>query len=140
MKKTARTILAFDERQLEFVNKLKDTFAAGTGEPISNKEMFLIAMGVGFHSKNKLSDFKRSGNGVRIEYFQPEDNVLFAALQVAETGKSESLLATEELYNLAELYAGGGISILWSHFLQENDFAVWFASFVTGSLSAGKSE
>lgn len=139
MKKTARTILAFDDRQLEFVNKLKEAFAAGAEEPISNKEMFLIAAGVGFHSKNKLNDFKRSGTGVRIQYFQPEDNVLFAALQIAETGESDSLLAIEDLYDLAELYAGGGISILWNHFQQERDFAVWFASFVNEPLKvAGK--
>ncbi len=139
MKKTARTILAFDDRQLEFVNKLKEAFAAGAEEPISNKEMFLIAAGVGFHSKNKLNDFKRSGTGVRIQYFQPEDNLLFAALQIAETGESDSLLAIEDLYDLAELYAGGGISILWNHFQQERDFAVWFASFVNEPLKvAGK--
>lgn len=137
MKKTTRTVLAFDDRQLDYIKQLRKAFASIAGEQgeLSNKEMFLLAMGVGFYAKSKLSDFKRSNTGPRIEYFGDQDNVLFASLQVAETNDAKSLLEIEDLYNLAELYAGGGISILWNHLQNERDFGLWFAGFMQEPLT-----
>lgn len=142
MKKTTRTILAFDDRQIDYIKQLRQAFAAMAGEQadLANKDMFLIAMGVGFHAKNKLPDFKRSNTGVRIQYFNAEDNVLFAALQITETNDPKSLMDIEELYDLAELYAGGGVKILWNYLQNERDFGEWFAGYMQSSLGAvGKS-
>ena len=136
MKKSTRTILEFDQRQLEDVAKLREAFSLSDGKVISNKEIFLIAMGFGFTAKNKLPDFKNSGTGVRLEYFDAQDNVLFAALQVTETNDEKSLLEIEALYNLAQLYAGGGIAILLEHLQQETDFNEWFASHVVTGLKS----
>ena len=142
MKKTTRTILAFDDRQIDYIKQLRQAFAAMAGEQadLANKDMFLIAMGVGFHAKNKLPDFKRSNTGVRIQYFNAEDNVLFAALQITETNDPKSLMDIEDLYDLAELYAGGGVKILWNYLQNERDFGEWFAGYMQSSLGAvGKS-
>lgn len=136
MKKSTRTILEFDQRQLEDVAKLREAFSLSDGKVISNKEIFLIAMGFGFTAKNKLPDFKNSGTGVRLEYFDAQDDVLFAALQVTETNDEKSLLEIEALYNLAQLYAGGGIAILLEHLQQETDFNEWFASHVVTGLKS----
>lgn len=136
MKKSTRTILEFDQRQLEDVAKLRESFSLSDGKVISNKEIFLIAMGFGFTAKNKLPDFKNSGTGVRLEYFDAQDDVLFAALQVTETNDEKSLLEIEALYDLAQLYAGGGIAILLEHLQQETDFNEWFASHVVTGLKS----
>ena len=136
MKKSTRTILEFDQRQLEDVAKVREAFSLSDGKVISNKEIFLIAMGFGFTAKNKLPDFKNSGTGVRLEYFDAQDDVLFAALQVTETNDEKSLLEIEALYNLAQLYAGGGIAILLEHLQQETDFNEWFASHVVTGLKS----
>jgi hypothetical protein len=133
-----RTILAFDERQLDYWNQIKESLAKSSGSIILNKEIFLIAMGVGYYSKNRIEDFKRSNTGVRMEYIKDEDEVLFAALQISETDDEKSLLDVEGLLNLAESYAAGGIAILWRHFQQERDFAEWFAAFVHGPLMASQ--
>lgn len=137
MKKTGRTILAFDDRQLDYIKQLRKVFASMAGEQadLTNKDMFLIAMGVGFHAKHNLPEFKRSNTGVRIQYFNAEDNVLFAALQIAETDDPKSLLNIEELYNLAELYAGGGVAILWDYLQKERDFGEWFAAYMQSPLA-----
>ena len=134
MQKTTRTLLAFDERQLDQIASLREAFAIGDKKDISNKELLLIAMSIGFASKNRLQDFKRSNTGVRMEYFKPEDNVLFAALQVAETGDSKSLLEIERLYDLVEQYCAGGISVLHHAYLNENNFDQWFQAFVYSGL------
>jgi len=135
MKKTTRTLLAFDERQLETISKLKVAFAGEDKQDISNKDLMMIAIGIGFSAKNKVSDFKRSNTGVRMEYFKPEDNALFAALQVNETNEAASLLEIEDLYNLAEKYAAGGIGILSEAFEKERDFHDWFHAYIYSSLT-----
>jgi hypothetical protein len=134
MKKTTRTILAFDETQLEAISKLKEAFSDGEVKEISNKEFFLIAMAVGFNSKNKVNSIQKSGTGVRMEYFKPEDNVLFSALQIAEYDKPESLLEIEQLYDLAECYAAGGVSILAEAYTTQRNFQEWFQGLVFQSL------
>lgn len=141
MKKTTRTLLAFDDGQVDYVRQLRKAFASVAGEQsdLSNKDMFLIAMGVGFYAKTKKTDFKRSNTGPRIEYFNEQDNVLFAALQVTETNEAKSLLEIEDLYNLAELYAAGGVSILWNHLQNERDFGFWFAGFMQEPLNTVRS-
>jgi hypothetical protein len=132
MKPTKRTFLAFDERQLKQIETLQESFTvmAQEAKMISNKDFFLIAMGVGFAVKNQLHDMKRSNNGVRIQYLLPADNVLLAALQAAETNDPTSLLQIEELYDLAERYAAGGVAILWERHQTERDFPEWFASYL----------
>jgi hypothetical protein len=130
MKKTTRTFLYFDERQLEQISKLKSVLGQYENKDISNKEMMLIAMSVGYVSKNRLKDYKKSNTGPRLQYLQTEDNAFFAALQIAETSDPKSLLDIEDLYDLAEQYAAGGVSILYKKYMEENDFLQWFEAFV----------
>jgi hypothetical protein len=136
MKPTKRTVLAFDERQTKQIEQLQETLTviAQEAKVISNKDFFLIAMGVGFAAKNPINDVKRSNNGVRIQYLLPADNVLLASLQSAETGDPRSLLQIEDLYDLAERYAAGGVAILWDRHQSERDFGEWFASFLMKPL------
>lgn len=136
MKKTSRTFAAFDERQLESISGLRKAFAGDDKKEISNKELFMIGLGVGFNAKNKIIDFKKSNTGVRIEYFKDEDNTLFSALQVSTTGNANSLLAVEDLYDLAENYAAGGIAILANALQTERNFEEWFQSLVFSNLVA----
>lgn len=134
MKKTTRTIAAFDERQLGVISDLKKAFAGDDKKEISNKELFMIGIGVGYSAKNRLSDFKKSNTGVRIEYFKPEENTLFAALMVSATDDPGSLLKIEDLYDLAEQYAAGGIAILANALDTERNFNEWFQSLVYTNL------
>lgn len=136
MKKTTRTVAAFDESQLAVILELRKAFAGDDKKEISNKELFMIALGVGFNSRNRLTNFKRSNTGVRIEYFERDSDALtmLAGLQVAITNDANSLLQIEELYDLAEQYAGGGIAILANALETERDFNEWFQSLVFTNL------
>ena len=118
------------------IEDLKKVFTDSANEAklIANKDIFLIAMAVGFNAKNFQPEVKSSGTGVRIQYLGPADNLLIAALQVAQTNDSKSLLDIEELYDLAERYAAGGVSILYEFLKAEGDFSEWFASHVIGPL------
>jgi hypothetical protein len=65
-----------------------------------------------------------------MEYFKPEDNVLFSSLQIAEHDKPESLLEIEKLYDLAECYAAGGVSILAEAYSSQRNFQEWFQGMI----------
>ncbi len=135
MKKSTRTLLAFDENQLESIAKLRLAFAGDDKQDISNKALMMIALGIGFNAQNKLNDFKRSNTGVRMEFMNAEDNALFAAVQVHETKVSASLLDIEELYNLCEKYAAGGIALLAEALETERNFHDWFHAYVYSNLN-----
>jgi hypothetical protein len=55
---------------------------------------------------------KRSGTGARVQYIKPEDEALMAAIQIGHDKSMENLPDLEKRYELAELYAQGGILLL----------------------------
>lgn len=91
-------------------------------------------MAVGFSAKNKVDVLQKSNTGVRMEYFKPEDNVLFTSLQIAEHDNPESLLQIEQLYDLAECYAAGGVGILYEALETNKNFDEWFQSLIFQNL------
>jgi hypothetical protein len=85
-------------------------------------------MTYGFINGNKVDSIVKSGTGVRIEYIKPEHELLMTAIQFAETGKVENLLNQEERFEIAELYAEGGIRLLKIAAEQPGDFMEDIAS------------
>ena len=69
-------------------------------------------MAYGFEHGAKAQEIKRSGTGTRVQYFKPEDHALMAAIQLAEDRSNVNLPDIEKRYELAELYAQGGILLL----------------------------
>lgn len=125
MKKTTRTALSFMEEQMPSVNELKKALASEGQKELSSREIFLLAMAYGFSAKNKISGWKRTNNGVRLEYMQPKDETLIAALSISEHDDSSCLRETEKIYDLAEDYAAGGVSLLSAALAKERDFHSW---------------
>ena len=115
-----KTFLDFDKNSKESYDLLAKKFA-GTGKAPANVDLFIFAMTYGFVNGNKVDSIVKSGTGVRIEYIKPEHELLMTAIQFAETGKVESLLNQEERFEIAELYAEGGIRLLKNaaDFMQE---------------------
>lgn len=112
MKESKKTILEFDESSVEAFNELKKALKPNTGSEPSNREVFLLAMAYGFEHGAKAQEIKRSGTGTRVQYFKPEDHALMAAIQLAEDRSNVNLPDIEKRYELAELYAQGGILLL----------------------------
>ena len=122
MKKVSRkTFLEFDKNSKETYELISKKFA-GAGKAPTNLDLFIFAMCYGFRNGNKVDSIQKSGTGVRVEYLKPADELLMAAIQFAESGKTESLLDQEERYEIAEKYAEGGIRLLKDLSEQQGDF------------------
>jgi hypothetical protein len=116
-----KTILEFDKNSKESFDLVKRKLA-GLGKEPNNESVFMFAMAYGFMNGNKVDSVTRSGTGARVEYLKPENELLMAAIQLAETGKVESLLNQEEQFDLAERYAEGGIRLLKLSAEEQGDF------------------
>ena len=113
---------------LDFDKNSKDTYdlvgkkLASLGKAPTNVDLFVFAMAYGFLNGNKVDSIQKSGTGVRLEYIKTHHELLMSAIQLAETGSSESLLNQEERFELAEKYAEGGIRLLKAAAEQPGDF------------------
>jgi len=116
LKESKKTFLDFDEGSVEAFSELKKALKPNTGPEPSNREVFLLAMAYGFKHGAKAQEIKRSGTGPRVQYFKPEDQALMAAIQLSEDKSTLNLPDMEKRYELAELYAQGGILLLREEF------------------------
>jgi len=112
LKESKKTILEFDENSVHTFNDLKRALKPHSGSEPSNREVFLLAMAYGYKHGAIGGEMKRSGTGARVQYIKPEDEALMAAIQIGHDKSMENLPDLEKRYELAELYAQGGILLL----------------------------
>lgn len=100
--------------------KEKDSPLAGR----ENKDLFIMAMIVGYHDGSRLELDKKDGF-VRIEYFNEKEKSLIMAIAVEEEDNLEIINNKEKVYSIAEEYATSGIKILKEKVLG-SEFANYF--------------
>ena len=94
-----------------------------------NKSVFLMAMILGFHNKQKIPLNTRE-EFVRMEYFSQDDKSLMKAIAIQSSEKElKVLLDPQEIYSIAEQYATGGISDL-----KKEVFGSMYGSYVKNSV------
>lgn len=84
-----------------------------------NKDVFLLAMCVGFKEKNRQKLSKREGYFLDKD-LSNEERALLYALAVSEEANLEVLLDRKKVYSIAEEYANGGIPILYHKVFDES--------------------
>jgi len=112
LKDSSKTILEFDLNSVDSFNDLKKALKPSSGGDPSNRDVFLLAMAYGYKHGAIASEVKRSGTGTRVQYIKPEDQALMAAVQIGHDKSTENIANLEKRYELAELYAQGGILLL----------------------------
>ena len=126
---TKHAYLAFGEKHVETYRKLGEALGK-----IANRDQFLLAMCLGFRNGTKVESFKRSNNGLRVEYLQPEDLAMMAAIQLAESEDPATLSDPDKGFTLAEQYAEGGILLLEKMMEEPGDFTRAIAGEVKSEL------
>lgn len=77
-----------------------------------NATIFIIAMALGF-KRNKLIPLKKSKKDiVRLSYFKEDQLAMIHALALRTKKDEKVLLNDEEIFQIAEGYANGGIKVL----------------------------
>lgn len=127
-RKSTKTFIEFSKDSIPHFDALKERMRGADKASPSNVEVFLFAMSFGFRAGNRVTDVKKSGTGVRVEYLRPEHEALLAAVQLATTRSNESLVDLDERYSIAEQYAEGGIRLLALELDKPGDFNQSMAS------------
>jgi len=100
-------------------NKYKKLLDLPVFSYMENKDIFLYAMAVGFHSGVRKQINSREGFFLtNLLEDQHEYNALLYAVALIETKNNDILADIKEVYNIAEEYANSGISFLLSKFEQ----------------------
>jgi hypothetical protein len=76
-----------------------------------NKDVFIMAMTFGFAEGIRTKLEKKEGF-IRVEYLNPSERALIAAIAVAEKGNLSVLADKKEEYAIAEEFAAGGVRLL----------------------------
>jgi len=76
-----------------------------------NKELFLLAMGIGFHERSQKKLKSKEGY-VRTEYLSDEEKAIIKSIAISKEGDLSILLDKKKVYSIAEEYAAAGIKIL----------------------------
>lgn len=76
-----------------------------------NKDLFFLAMMIGFTNDNNFSIDKKEGF-VRTEYFSINEKAIINAITIYKNKNVDSIRNKEDVYKNAEEYANGGIKIL----------------------------
>jgi hypothetical protein len=85
----------------------------GRHNGFKNNDIFLIAMCIGYREKCKEELEKREGYFLEKD-LSTEEKCLIYALAVNEENNLEVLLNKKRIYDIAEQYAKGGISLLFN--------------------------
>lgn len=125
---SSRTFLEFAPDSRGLFESLGKALAGPGGPQLKNKDVFLISMAWGFFHDTKSPPIKRSGTGVRIEYLDDEDRSLIRAIHFAETQDLDALLDEDAGFEIAELFAEGGIQLLAEQMKKPGDFSEAFAA------------
>lgn len=130
--------------RLYIERKDKDKFydkLLGKSSPIGrhngykNKDIFLLAMCLGFKEKNRQKLSTREGYFLDKD-LSNEEKALLYALAVSEEGDLKVLLDRKKVYSVAEEYANGGIPILYHQVFDESfgSFSKKFEADIVGFL------
>jgi len=101
--------LYIDESDRDLYDQIrKEIF---NNEEKENKDLFLIALSIGFKNNFRLPIEKKFGF-IRREYLNDEDLSLIESLAIYSSENIEILTNEVEVFKIAEEYAHGGVKIL----------------------------
>lgn len=95
---------------IEDYDRLKEKDSPIAGK--ENKDLFMLAMCIGFHEGIPAELGKSKEGFVRIEYLKERDKSIIKAIAVEKEGNLEVLLDKRKVYSIAEQYAASGIKLL----------------------------
>lgn len=95
---------------------------------ISNLDLFMICLGIGFDAKQKRPTPPRKTDAVRLADIKEKTLAIWQAIALAETKDPAVLLDEDAMYDIIEQYAAGGLMILSAEMDSQLDFAGWLSA------------
>jgi len=129
VKRTKRLGLSWDEDFKPRLEDLKFFLQKNTEKNrISNLDLFMICLGIGFDSKQKRPTPPRRTDAVRLADIKEKTLAIWQAIAISDSGDAAVLLDEDKLYDIIEQYAAGGLMILSSEMDNQPDFAGWLSA------------
>lgn len=91
-----------------------------------NKNLFILAMSIGFYNQIRIELGEGKFGFVRTEYFKNKEKALIYAVAIFTEGTIEVLKDKKKVYSIAEEYATGGIRLLKENVFESEEFASYF--------------
>ncbi len=141
IKKTKRLALSWDQEfKQPTLDDLEYHLKKSTEKNrISNLELFMLCLGIGFEAKQKRPTPPRKTDAVRLADIKEKTLAIWQAIAVSDTESPEVLLDEDEVFDIIEQYAAAGLMILSVEMKNQPDFAGWLSrKLYTNSERAGK--
>lgn len=126
VKRTRRTALTWDqEYKKPNVDDLRDQLQKITKRSVSNKQMFMLCLGIGFDQNCIRGVPPRTSDAVRWDGVTEADYALFNSVALAHSKDYKILLDEDAIYDIVEQYAAGGLMIISKELNSQPDFSNW---------------
>lgn len=110
--KSTRTATSWDPSDKEFVEDLRQILKTPDGKNATNPRIFLLAMSIGFSKGVKGEKPPRANDAARLEYLREDEVGRMRLIAIHDAESSEILESDEDVIDIAEQYAHGGLVLL----------------------------
>lgn len=130
IKKTKRLALSWDQEfKSPTLDDLEYHLKKNTEKNrISNLDLFMLCLGIGFEAKQKRPIPPRKTDAVRLADIKEKTMAIWQAIAVSDIGSPEVLLDEDQVFDIIEQYAAAGLMILSAEMKIQPDFAGWLSS------------
>jgi hypothetical protein len=128
IQKTKRTQLSWNQEYKSAVPDIKDFIKIATGKTPSNLEVFRLCLAYGFYSGKKNDVPPRAADVTNVNYIKDLELAEMQAIALTETEDSTILLREDDVFDVAESYASGGLELLAHEISNQADFGAWLTS------------
>lgn len=126
MNKSKRVAFSWDPELKPYVDPIRSALSGfGSKDLPSSTELFLLFMTIGYEAGLRRSVNVRSSDAARFEYINGTQMSLIKSVGLAEAETAEFLLEEDDVFDVAEEYAAGGLWILAQEFDSQRHFADW---------------
>ena len=125
---TARSATSWDPDVKEFVDELRILLKSADGKLASNPQIFFLAMSVGFYKGVRGPKSPRSSDAARFEYMNEMDVARMRMVAVAESASADVLVSDEDVIDIAEQYANGGLALMRAEQESNPAFSSWLVT------------
>lgn len=126
--KSTKSATSWDPSVKDFVEDLRQILKNVDGKKVSSAQIFLLGMSFGFAKQAKGPKPPNNNDAVRLEYLREDEVARMRMVAIAEAGSSDILESDEQVIEIAEQYANGGLALLKAEKESNPAFQEWLVS------------
>jgi hypothetical protein len=133
--KTKRTALSWDQEFKPVVKDLQEYLERMTGaNSVTNTELFMLCLAVGFEMNKTRPVPPKKSDAVRISYLKEPHLAIMKSVALTHSQDHMILMNEDQIYDVVEQYAAGGLEILAVEMKNQVNFPVYLVKFLHESL------